>query len=240
MLLAEGAAPVLVATIDKGAAPSALDSFDLDMLARIDLCTAPGAVGELMGRAATEKFLLRNDFTASSASSVRLGVLFMPTQRPMRNGSLPRWPDPHGGSLAGADERGGTLELLQRQQAQRVAHEHGDAGMARIAAHCPLQTADGHGVGGHAQIGFGLAAAGREPEQIGQLAAIFVVRSVRPTRLRSMNASWNVRQEWLCGTGIDASGPTPRPGVRLGVDGMDALIGHGPVGKTKRRGRRGV
>ena len=66
-----------------------------------------------------------------------------------------------------ADQRGGALELLQGQQAQGVAHDHGQTARTVVAAELALQTADRHRERRHAQIGFGLAAAGGEPQQIG-------------------------------------------------------------------------
>ena len=70
--------------------------------------------------------------------------------------------------LAGADQRRGPLELLERQQAQGVAHEHRHAGVAAIGRRpSPCRRRMRHRVGGHAQVGLGLAAAGREPQQVG-------------------------------------------------------------------------
>ena len=62
---------------------------------------------------------------------------------------------------------GGALKLLQRQQAQRIAHEHCDARHAIKPAEISLQTSYRHGVGGEPQISFRLAAASRKPDQIG-------------------------------------------------------------------------
>src|SRR5690606_36972584 len=50
--------------------------------------------------------------------------------------------------LARADQRGGALELLEREQAQRVAHEHGDAVLARPAPDRALQSPEAQGVRG--------------------------------------------------------------------------------------------
>jgi hypothetical protein len=57
-----------------------------------------------------------------------LGLTSVPTHRPMRNGSLPQVA---GSSLAGqlgsAHEGRRPLELLRREQPERVAHEDGNA-----------------------------------------------------------------------------------------------------------------
>ena len=81
--------------------------------------------------------------------------------------------------LGGADERGGALVLLGREQAQGVAHEDGDAGaaVARLVslAHHPLQAPDRQRVGGQAQVRLGLAAAGGEEEEIDEARAVLGV-----------------------------------------------------------------
>ena len=82
--------------------------------------------------------------------------------------------------LAGAHQRRRTLELLQGQQAQGVAHQHRNAMVAAAPLDLALEPAQGQRVGGQAQIGFGLAAAGGEPQQIGHrigfMAAVGVVQ----------------------------------------------------------------
>ena len=70
-------------------------------------------------------------------------------------------------NFTSGDQGGGALKLLQGQQAQRIAHEHGDARHAIKPAEIPLQAPHRHTVGGEPEIGFRLATAGREPEQIG-------------------------------------------------------------------------
>jgi hypothetical protein len=69
--------------------------------------------------------------------------------------------------LEGADHAGGTAELVEGQKAERVAHDDRNAGTQHARAQEP---AIGDGEGGEAQKGLGLAAAGREEEQIDQLA----------------------------------------------------------------------
>ena len=70
--------------------------------------------------------------------------------------------------LRRADQRCGTLELLSREQAQRVAHQDRNA---VTAVHCPVTVADDaleaprrQGVRHEPQVGFGLAAASREEQ----------------------------------------------------------------------------
>ncbi len=69
--------------------------------------------------------------------------------------------------FAGANEGGGALELLQRQQAQRVAHQHGHAAATGIACHLALQPSDAQRVCRKTEVGFGLAAARGKPQYIG-------------------------------------------------------------------------
>ena len=61
----------------------------------------------------------------------------------------------------------GALELLQRQQAQRVTHDHGQAARAIKPAQIALHASDSHGEGRHTQIRFSFTAACGEPKQIG-------------------------------------------------------------------------
>ena len=91
----------------------------------------------------------------------------------MRNGVLPQRLSPlfkclAANRLAGTDQSRGPLELLNRQQSQRVPHQHGHALVADPARDGSLQSPQTHRVGGEAQVGFGLAAACGEEEQVGQ------------------------------------------------------------------------
>jgi hypothetical protein len=86
----------------------------------------------------------------------------------------------------------------KRQQAQRVAHDHGQTARAVVAAEFALQASDRHGEGRHAQVGLGLATAGGEPQQIGK-ASIGCTRSgcvgsASDGIDSSRNANWNGRQ----------------------------------------------
>ena len=143
--------------------------FDFDIIGTEGL-SAPGTIGELQWRAfaaqATPHAVVLTD---------GFGGIFCPVGRGALTDPQPdaeRFFAPAGFVVAadkfhGADESGGALELLQGEQAQGIAHQHRDTRCTRIATHIALQAAQGHGEGGHAQIGFGFTAAGREPEQIG-------------------------------------------------------------------------
>src|SRR5205823_12109074 len=69
-------------------------------------------------------------------------------------------------NLTGTDECRRTLELLEREQAQRVAHDYRDSLLARAASNCSLQAANGQGVGRQSEIGLCFSSAGRKPEQV--------------------------------------------------------------------------
>ena len=56
----------------------------------------------------------------------------------------------------------------------------------------PVKPAMGDDEGGETEIGLGLAAAGREEQQIGDLA-VGVLAIGKPAMLRRMKASWNGR-----------------------------------------------
>ena len=69
--------------------------------------------------------------------------------------------------LAGADQGGGPLELLDGQQPQGVPHQDGHALLARAAGHRALEPPQAHRVGRQAEVRLGLAAARGKPEQVG-------------------------------------------------------------------------
>lgn len=62
-----------------------------------------------------------------------------------------------------ADQGCGTAQLVEREQAERVAHEHGKAAAERCAVHEP---AEHDRVGSEAEVGLRLAAAGGEEEKV--------------------------------------------------------------------------
>ena len=66
-----------------------------------------------------------------------------------------------------ADDAGGARKLVEGQQPQRVAHQDGDARAEEAGIGDPAMR---DRPGGEAEIGLGLAAAGREEQQIDDLA----------------------------------------------------------------------
>ena len=144
--------------------------FHLDVLARVDLGPAPRAVGQL-GRGAAPlalelaAVLLLNGFRRL-IGRVRRRLLPDPqadAERLLAPLLLVAAPD----DLAGADEGRRPLELLDRQQPQRVAHQHGHALLAGATGHASLQPPQGHRVGRQAKVRLRLAAARGKPEQVG-------------------------------------------------------------------------
>ena len=65
--------------------------------------------------------------------------------------------------LERADEARGALKLVERQKAQDVARDDGEARAFEAGI---VEPAAGDGEGGEAEVGFGLAAAGREEQQV--------------------------------------------------------------------------
>ena len=108
----------------------------------------------------------------SPLKPIRFGVAARPTHRPISNGQGPRRVRvlvPL--QLQGADQRRRAAELVEGQQPERVAHQHAQPrrGIARV-----FQAAIDQREGGQAEIGFRLAAAGREEEQIDHLPVVMV------------------------------------------------------------------
>ncbi len=69
--------------------------------------------------------------------------------------------------LQRANDAGRASELVERKEAQRVAHDDGDTGAEHArAAQPPMRDHERR----EAEIGLGLAAAGREEQQVGSLA----------------------------------------------------------------------
>jgi hypothetical protein len=93
-------------------------------------------------------------------------VALRPTHRPMARRSAPsswglRWRSSSRAQIS----VGGAAELVEGEQAQGVAEQHGDA-EARVGAVLPADPAQGEGEGDDAEVGLGLAAAGREEDQL--------------------------------------------------------------------------
>ena len=76
-------------------------------------------------------------------------------------------------TFAGTDKGCCSLELLDRQQPQRVAHQHRDPAIAARVLPGPLgvpQTAQRHREGSQSQVRLRLATARGKPQQVNQLA----------------------------------------------------------------------
>ena len=134
--------------------------------------------------------------------------------------------------FAGGDQGGGSLELLQGEQAQGVAHQHRHPFVAEMVLP-PLQPPDAHGEGGHAQVRLCFAAAGGEPEQIYQVA---------PFGVGGVGEGGDVEQD----EGQLKRPPTTRRRFinvvqggafaladGAGVDGVDALLAHGLISEAE-------
>jgi hypothetical protein len=145
----------------------------LDVTPRLDPRAAPRTVRQLRRRADTTPELSR------PASAVRLTQGFRTLLGRVRRRTPPhpepdteRRPAPAGlvlspDDLTRAQQCRGTLELLERQQAQRVAHQDGDARLPGTPRHGAVQTTNGQGVRSQAKVCFRLLTAGGEPEKIG-------------------------------------------------------------------------
>src|SRR2546427_190610 len=102
--------------------------------------------------------------------------------------------------LARADQRRRSLELLKREQAQRVSHEYGDSVLASPARHLTLQSADAHRVRRESQVSLGLATACWEPQEIGDCALL-----VRPLGVMEIRQRWQVEEDESQLEGVPAS-----------------------------------
>jgi hypothetical protein len=83
--------------------------------------------------------------------------------------------------LAGADQRRRPLGLLERQEPQRVPHEHRHAILAGSPFDGPLQSANRQSERGEPEISLRLSTTGRKPEEVGNrirvLAAVSVIEA---------------------------------------------------------------
>ena len=131
------------------------------------LC-APGTAVELERVRCWSRTPWRSLSIETFASASVFGVAPWPTQRPISIGCVAQPRVRPADRLEAADQQRGPLELLDRQQPQRVSHDHRHpvppAGRAEPSQH--------GGEGKQPQVGFRLAAAGREPQQVGELAVI--------------------------------------------------------------------
>ena len=123
--------------------------------------------------------------SASPLPPSLLGDASEPTQRPISIGQSPSRRRPCSSTFFGigahqferAHDAGSASELIEREQAQRVAHDDGDAGAehARVRQP-PMRDHEGR----EAEIGFRLAAAGREEQEVGNLSVRML--AIRPAR----------------------------------------------------------
>ena len=99
------------------------------------------------------------------------GVAALPTHSPISNGhvavALRRL---LALELERADQAGGARELVEREQPQRVAHDDAHAGAGAPGRLGMAQAAQHHREGREPEVGLGLAAAGREEEEVDGLA----------------------------------------------------------------------
>ena len=142
--------------------------------------------------------------------------------------------------LAGTDQGGGPLELLDGQEPQRVPHQHGDPLLTGPAGHRTLEPSQGHRVGRQAQIRFGLAAARGEPQQVGdRLGRVGAILVVEPGDSRQVQEQEGQLERIPRPVGGHVDGPfvhrlVPPPLER--EDRVDALLPHGEVGEPERLG----
>jgi len=125
--------------------------------------------------------------------------------------------------------------LLEGEQPQGIAHQNRDAILSGATFDRPLQTANGEGIGCQAQIGFGFSASGGEPQEIGNRIGILTT-----IRVMQVSESQKIEQDkgQLEGTpaaiadgidGLERQAALTSP--FLGIEGMNALLPHGPVQK---------
>src|SRR5947209_1104944 len=175
----EGATAQEVAAVDKRTAASLGERFDLDIPASINGRAAPGIVGQLARRADTP------DSTAPLVQAAILPARFFALFSRIGSGALPN-PETQAErrltpgallvlspeNLTRANECRRTLELLECEQAQGIAHDHGNSLLARASCNRPLQAADSKRRGRQAKIGLWFPPAGWKPEQVGHRARL--------------------------------------------------------------------
>ena len=138
--------------------------------------------------------------------------------------------------LQRADEPGGARELVEREQPQRVAHDHADAGARAALLAGMAQPAQHDRERGEAEVGLGLAAAGREEQQVDDLA-VGSRGSASPGRLSRMNASWNGRQ--LGSVDLEALRQRPGDGTVGDAERIERVgVGGEHLDARARSGRR--
>src|SRR6516165_9305375 len=145
------------------------------MLPRFDGTAAPGAGGQLIrgADAASEELIATSllDRFNGIIGTVGGGAASDPQTNAKRRFApavVAMFESLAANRLTGTNQRRGPLELLNRKQAQRVAHQHGHAFITRPSRYGSLQAPQTHRVRREAQVGFGLAAACGKEEQVGQ------------------------------------------------------------------------
>ncbi len=172
---AEQALSELVAAVGQRATGTVGIRLGIEMLAGFDGTAAPRASGELVRSAdATADELIATSLLDRFDGIIgAVGRGLRPTHRPMRKGVLsPAFVAVFEclatNRLAGTNQCRGPLELLNREQSQRVPHQHGHAFIAHSPRHDSLQSPQGHRVGRQAQVGFRFTTARGKEEQVGQ------------------------------------------------------------------------
>ena len=144
--------------------------------------------------------------------------------------------------LERAHEAGGARELVEREEAQRVAHDHAHAGAREPLLAGMAQPAQHHRERREAQVRLGLAAAGREEEQVHRLA-VWVARVGEAGQVEQDEGELEGAPARLLD--LEPLAERPRDGpVRHaeGVEGVGVLAEHGdaaldPVGGDVREVR---
>ena len=124
--------------------------LDLDVLAGVDLRAAPGAVRQLVRRAdAADRArpvglppcaaLIASAAVAGPVGRRAAADPQADAERRLAPAVVAVAQGRAADVLAGADQRRGPLELLDRQQPQRVPHQHGDAVLAGATLDDALQ-----------------------------------------------------------------------------------------------------
>ncbi len=137
-----------------------------------------------------------------------------------------------------ADQQGRAIELLDREQPQRVAHQHRDA-VAGLVAEPPEED----GERDEPEVGLRLAAARREPEEVGDLA-VLVTRVDDPAQAqedeRELERSPLVRTLHV-GLGRRLSRRAASPRAHAGSTSRGSRAGTRPTrpGRRARGSRRG-
>ena len=146
--------------------------------------------------------------------------------------------------LAGADQGRGPLELLEREQPKRVPHQHRNAGLAGPLPHDALEPPQAHHERRQTQVRLRLAAAGREPQQVGNrvgpVAAVLVVQVARARQVQQNEGDLEWAPTAVLGHIHVLELYVLAASHLLREHGMDALLPHGPVGKPERLGHLGV